>query len=1074
MGTTWGNHSQHYFKTSPIDLNVVEDRIFRIAVNTTKCPHIYVNILGITCEALLDSGAAISVISSLDLINMLGLIIFPTNMKISTADKTAHECVGYSNIPYTFDSVTHIVPTVIVPEICKYLILGIDFWNIFHIEPALRKANNSFTPISLVDGKTAQILNFELIPGDQKSREVAEVEDISLELPTYDIPTDAVVKVETLQTEHDLSLNQKQQLVDIINSFPNTSNGKIGRTTLTEHEIRLKPNAVPKRLPMIKMSPKVEEEVEKEINRMIKLDVIEPCKFSRWLNNIVPVRKPSGQYRICLDFRKLNEMSEKDYYPFPGLHSVLERLGSAKYFSVIDLSDAFWQVPLNQESRDKTAFRTARGLYQFKVMPFGLHGSPATLNRLMRIALGNDLEPWVSTYLDDVIIAAKTLEEHFRLLKLVSDRLRAACLTISITKSKFCQKKVNYVGYILCEEGICVDADKIAPILNYESPKNIKGVRRLLGMGAFYQRFIKAYSDMVAPISDTLKKNKGRFVWTEEAEWALRKLKEVLTSPPVLVNPNFSKEFIIETDSSDKAVGAVLMQKDENDRSRPVCYFSRKLSATQKNYCATERECLAVLLAVEHFRHFIDGTHFKIITDAESLKWLMQFSGKSAKLLRWSLKLQEFDFCLEYRKGTLNTTADALSRSISTIRLHNVDNSYELLKSEISTDPENYKEYTVNGDRIYKYVKEETRFTDGRYKWKYLPREHEKAEIIKKAHDENAHLGYDKTADRIRERYWWPRMSGEIKLYCKNCLECKKNKTDNTVKRPPMGEKHKVASQPWQFISMDYIGPFPRSKQGNTCLLVIVDWFSKFVLIEPMRAMKASTLCKFVEENVFKMFSVPEIVLSDNGTQFLSREFKKLLDKYQVKHFLTAKYFPQANPTERVNRTIVSAIRSSLKGKTNQKEWDEDSQLIANAIRTATHASTGYTPFYLNFGRNYIATGEEYGFLRDTNDPSTMNTNYQQADLYKNVQDNIKKAYDNYSKNYNLRSNKAVTFEEGSHVLRENKVQSDKDKGFNAKLANKYVEAIVKRKLGSNCYELLDLNGKNVGVYHGSMLKRKN
>lgn len=316
-------------------------------------------------------------------------------------------------------------------------------------------------------------------------------------------------------------------------------------------------------------------------------------------------------------------------------------------------------------------------------------------------------------------------------------------------------------------------------------------------------------------------------------------------------------------------------------------------------------------------------------------------------------------------------------------------------------------------------------------------------------------------------------MSGEIKTYCKDCVECKKNKTDNTVKRPPMGEKHKVASQPWQFISIDYVGPFPRSKQGNTCLLVIVDWFSKYVLIQPMRAMKASTLCKFVEENVFKTFSVPEIVLSDNGTQFLSLEFKNLLKKYQVKHFLTAKYFPQANPTERVNRTIVSAIRCSLKGKTNQKDWDNDMQVIANAIRTATHASTGYTPFYLNFGRNYVASGNEYSFLRDTNDPSSMQqSNFPQTELHKTVQENIKKAYNRYSQNYNLRSNKAVCFEEGSHVLRGNQVQSDKDKGFSAKLANKYVEAIIKRRVGSNCYELTDTNGKNIGIYHGSMLKK--
>lgn len=1078
-------------KTNSSDQFQKYQETLHIKVNPNVCPRIRVSILDTDIIALLDSGASISVLNSTKVLQKHGLKLFQANVLVSTADNTEHECLGYANVPYTFAGITKVIPTIVVPQLSKSLILGMDFWNAFEIRPMI-KSDDRVTDVHLLDVNGQPMINLisadhnvPLHPTDLESEiclticslELTEKENVlthkaqpeqddSLDVPSLELPINPELDIENIEIEHDLTEPERLQLTETLKCFQWTSESKLGRTTLIEHEIETIEGAKMRDLPMYRYSPSVWESIEKELERYDKLDVIEECT-SEYASPLVPVKKANGNIRVCLDSRKINSITKKDAYPMRNMNEIFHRLQKAKYFSIIDLKDAYFQIPLKESSRNFTAFRTPKGLFRFKVVPFGLRNAPFTMSRLMNKAMGFDLEPFVFIYLDDIVIATESLEEHFRLLKEVAKRLEQAGLTISVQKSRFCRRQVKYLGYLLTENGLAIDSTKLEPILNYPRPKSIREVRRLMGLMGFYQKFIKSYSHITAPITDLLKKSK-KFKWTDAAEHALDELKSVLTSSPVLANPRYDLPFIIETDASQLAVGAALLQVHP-EGNRIIAYFSKKLSSTQRKYAATEKECLAVLMAVENFRHYVEGTTFTVITDAKSITWLFTITAANgnSRLLRWALKLQSFDFSIQYRKGKDNVLADCLSR-IESIQV--VDSQYADLRTKISSHPDQFKEFKLISGKIFKFVHNTARIEDKRFLWKYYPPENERREIIKGVHDP-AHLGYEKTIAKLKEKYFWPRMALETKQFCKTCLLCKTSKSTNVNSTPPMGAQKQHCDQPWQFLTLDYLGPFPPSgKTRSTCLLVVTDVFTKFVLVQAFTQATACSLVKFLEQSIFLLFGVPEIVLTDNGSQFTSKLFKDLLTHHGITHWLTPSYHPQVNNSERVNRVITAAIRATIKA--SHKTWADNIQSIANAIRNATHDSTKHTPYFLTFGRNMISDGREYASLKETGGDEHTISSKERETLYAQVRKNLNEAYQKQAKYYNLRSNsKAPKYEVGEKVLKKSTFLSDKGKDFCAKLAPKYTEAVVTKVLGDS-YALTDNTGKSLGIFHATFLKK--
>lgn len=317
-------------------------------------------------------------------------------------------------------------------------------------------------------------------------------------------------------------------------------------------------------------------------------------------------------------------------------------------------------------------------------------------------------------------------------------------------------------------------------------------------------------------------------------------------------------------------------------------------------------------------------------------------------------------------------------------------------------------------------------------------------------------------------------MNEEVRRFCRGCLKCLVSKSGNINVTPPMGSQ-KPVEYPWQFVTLDYVGPLPPSGRGrHTCLLVATDVFSKFILVQPFREAKAHSLVEFVENSIFRLFGVPETVLTDNGSQFVSKQFKELLNKYNVSHWLTPAYHPQVNNTERVNRVITTAIRATLKGEHNH--WSDNLQEIAEAIRNSVHDSTKHNPYFVVFGRNKISDGTEYSRIRD-NVPSTNITDNTAAEkrqkLFDQIKVNLSTAYAKHAKTYNLRSNpNCPTYAVGEMLLKQTFELSNKGKGFCRKLAPKYEPAVVRKILGTNTYELEDQDGKRLGVYFANRLKK--
>lgn len=478
---------------------------------------------------------------------------------------------------------------------------------------------------------------------------------------------------------------------------------------------------------------------------------------------------------------------------------------------------------------------------------------------------------------------------------------------------------------------------------------------------------------------------------------------------------------------------------------------------------------------MDNFQHYVEGTRFKVVTDARSLLWLFKIGAESgnSKLLRWALRIQSYDIELEYRKGKNNITADCLSRSIETLSVAEPDPEYEELASDIVSNPSKFQDFRVIDGKIWKYVKTTNLQSDPRFAWKQYPPTEERKAIIQTEHDK-AHLGIEKTSKAIKERFYWPRMDADIRKLCRKCLPCQTSKAGNINTTPPMGSQ-KPVEYPWQFVTLDFVGPLPASgKNRATCLLVATNVFSKFVLVQPFREAKARPLVGFVENMIFRLFGVPEIVLTDNGTQFTSKLFTDLLKAYHVSHWLTPAYHPQVNNTERVNRVITTAIRATLKKE--HKHWADDIQAIANAIRTAVHNSTKHSPYFVVFGRNQVSDGKEYAQIRDKYIPEEMRHEKvleERQKLFEEVKTNLAAAYKRHERTYNLRSNtNCPRYAAGEKVLKKTFDLSNKGKGFCKKLAPKFEPCVVRKVLGTHTYELEDLQGKRIGAYFTNQLKK--
>ena len=460
--------------------------------------------------------------------------------------------------------------------------------------------------------------------------------------------------------EH-LSLLQQQQLNELFHEFGDVfSQGEddLGSTLLLEHTIET--HGPPLRQPYRRQNPAIRREEMAQVQQMLASDIIRPSN-SPWASPVVMVRKKDGNLHFCVDFRQLNSATVKDAHPLPRIDDILDALHGAKWFSTLDIKSGYWQEPITEQDKAKTAFRTSSGqLYEFNQVPFGLCNAPATFSRLMdRVLAGLHWETCLF-YLDDIVVFSSIWEEHLARLRQVFERLRHANLKLGAGKCTFAAKEVNYLGHRLTEEGLLPDSSLLAAIREIPPPKTVTEVRSFLGLAGYYRRYVKNFTAIAGPLHALTRKD-AVFHWSTECQAAFDRLKTLLTTSPITAFPDFSQAFRLYTDASTAGLGAILAQVRDG-KERIIFCASRALNQAEKAYPATKLECLAIVWAVAKFRPYLMAMPFEVYTDHYALQWLKTMRTGSALLHRWSAALEEYDFTVRHRPGKTQSHVDGLSQ----------------------------------------------------------------------------------------------------------------------------------------------------------------------------------------------------------------------------------------------------------------------------------------------------------------------------------------------------------------------------------------------------------------------------
>lgn len=459
---------------------------------------------------------------------------------------------------------------------------------------------------------------------------------------------------------------------------------KLNYTSVLKHRIPTV-NEIPIHTRQYRFPVVHKDEINRQVNELLEQGIIKPSKSPYntpvW---IVPKKsdsKGNKRWRMVLDFRDLNDKTIGDAYPLPNITEILDQLGGAKYFSVFDLASGFHQIKMHPDDSHKTAFSTPHGHYEFDRMPFGLKNAPATFQRVMDLVLSGMQGSEIFVYLDDIVLYSSSLTEHAIKFKKLAARLREANLRLQPDKCEFLRKEVIYLGHIIGKNGVRPDPGKIDAVQNFPIPKNAKNIKQFLGLAGYYRRFIKNFSKIAKPLTNLLKKDIN-FKWSEREQESFNILRDALCQEPILQYPDFTQPFLLTTDASGTAIGAILSQ-GQIGKDQPISYASRVLNDAEKNYSTIEKELLAIIYAVQHFRPYLYGKKFKLITDHKPLTWLHRLKDPTSRLARWRIKLAEYDYEIIYKPGRINANADALSRNPTT-NIYPIQPSYD----EIEECPE--------------------------------------------------------------------------------------------------------------------------------------------------------------------------------------------------------------------------------------------------------------------------------------------------------------------------------------------------------------------------------------------------
>ena len=758
------------------------------------------------------------------------------------------------------------------------------------------------------------------------------------------------------------------------------------KTPEFDHDINLVPDAKIPPAKVYRMSIAELEELRKQLDAYLSKNWIRQST-SNFAAPVLFQRKADGSLRMCVDYRGLNKYTKRVEFPLPNVDTLLDQLAGSFVYTALDLAQGYHQVRIKDEDIYKTAFKTQYGLFEFLVMPFGLTSAPSTFQRLMNHVLKPEENTFVLVYLDDILIFSQTLEEHICHLDKVLSMLSEHHLVLRLSKCHIGKSQLEYLGHTLSSKGLAPSIKKVKAVNDWPIPRNVTQVQQFLGFCNFYRRYIPHYSNIAYPLYELTKKNVV-FKWTQVEHTAFKKMKQAMTTAPVLRRPRCGKDadFVISTDASKYGVGAVLLQKDDEGKLQPCAYFAKSLSSPQRTYSTYDQELLGIVAAMSEWRVYIEGCRsVTVITDHATLKHLPDTNDaeKIAKVPRryipWinvispylaiNPNTNEPILKILYRKGKENE-ADALSRRPDLVELLS---DYDLCSFE-----KDLEDLQIHLSSMSHLVFDETTLNrirdaalldlalngamlppgvtlsqdDGLYYFGdriYIPNDPSLInDLLYEFHDTNGHPSHLRTLTNVSQVFYFPRMSKIVRRYCKKCSTCERSKV-RTTPLSGMNYPLPIPNRPWEYISMDFITNLPEIN-GYDAIVTFVDCFTKQAHFIPCTMkMNAQQLAKVYMREVYRLHGLSRSIICDRDPRFTSAFWKSLFTQLQTKLNISSAYHPQTDgQTERTHRTIEQILRSFVQKQ--HSGWFDYLSLAEFSYNNSRHASTLFTPFEALYG----------------------------------------------------------------------------------------------------------------------------
>ena len=744
-----------------------------------------------------------------------------------------------------------------------------------------------------------------------------------------------------------------------------------GKLLNYSHEIKIDKKAVPFAPPTRRVPPALLEKVKEELDRMVAADIIEPVSGpTAWCApSVIAFKKDKKSLRVCADLRQLNKYVKRETYQIPTFEEIRSQVSGSTVFSILDCTNSYWQVPIAASSQSLLNFSTPLGTFRYKRLCFGLNSAPEVFQKILANLLRD--VPGCVNYLDDILLFAKDSKEHDQILARVLKVLMEAGIRLNKTKCEFKKSRVTFLGHVWSAEGVAPDTSKITAISEMNPPETAAQMRSFLGFAAYIgSQAVPHYSTLAKPLWDML--IDGEFKWSPEKLRAFQTMKDCLVKIQTRAFFDPQSDIVIQCDASPYGLGCVLLQ-----RGKPVLFASRTTTKTERNYSQLEREFLSIVFALHRFRLFLIGTVCKIQTDHRPILGIIQkpIDLLSARLRRWVIAIQQFDFKIEHIAGKDNFLADVLSRnavfdqpsdtevigesSLCSIQMvaplsleqiaadTSVDDELQAVVSAIQqnwSSPSQKKltpYYQMRNELSIFYHKGQAIITKGDRT--LVPRSLTN-KLLRLCHEN--HIGMAKMKAVLRASVYWSGMDKDVETFCRSCSFCLMHATRGD--RAPLKQVASQVDIPWSKIAIDLTGP-SQALDGHT-LLTVIDLHSRY----PEAYIIPNGSARYIIEklcDVFSRWGLPQYVISDNAPVFCSAEFNEFLANHMVKPLKASVYYPQGNSTvERLHFTIKNRL-ARIKSEFPRKTLQACLYQILFDIRSTPNEVTGQTPFFLLTGR---------------------------------------------------------------------------------------------------------------------------